>query len=272
MEGREAAVNSEPSKERRKKADPRRLAILFFILVPAAIIAGIMAVRQLSGRENTQTAPAAEEILPTAGTEPESANITLSEEPEPETDGTPEGMEFTRDLPPEIPALFEGYFKAKLSGDACLADSYFYGEEASDYEAESQRLLWSMKYIEDYRDIACYGIPGQEPDSYVVYVAYKMKFYQSEVPAPSMSAAYVKKDEDGIYKIYEEGTDEAVKQYMEQAAMLDSAMALAAQVQKEFLDALAEDESLTKLYELAMSGPAADGSEAAEEEISSEPS
>ena len=49
-------------------------------------------------------------------------------------------------------------------------------------------------------------------------------------------------------------------------------MALAAQVQKEFLDALAEDESLTKLYELAMSGPAADGSEAAEEEISSEPS
>ena len=129
-----------------------------------------------------------------------------------------------------------------------------------------------MKYIEDYRDIACYGIPGQEPDSYVVYVAYKMKFYQSEVPAPSMSAAYVKKDEDGIYKIYEEGTDEAVKQYMEQAAMLDSAMALAAQVQKEFLDALAEDESLTKLYELAMSGPAADGSEAAEEADSSEPS
>lgn len=242
--------------------NPRRMAILFFILVPAVILAVILIPRRFQAGE---TPVAAEEKEETRQSE-SSGNISLipgtdSSEAESETLGElPSDTPFAEELPKEIEELFRGYFSAKLSGNAALAYSYFSDQnaEAPDeekLEEENQRLLRSMEYIEDYQDIVCYGIPGPEEDSYVVYVAYRIKFYQSDVPAPSLSAAYVKKDEDGIFRILEPGRDDPERYYMDQAGQLDSVKELAERVQTEFAEALGRDENLAALCGIIMSGP-----------------
>lgn len=261
----------------------RRMAILFFILVPVVIIAGIMAVRYISaqkaqaGREKVQVTDEGQKVnigtgdnsgnsLPYgtdrdgsdgAGSLEDSTGIKINEESK-ETSPEmtlPEGANLEPAALPEITELFLGYFEAKLSGDAKAANRYFTGGETADPEEESRRLLWSLEYIEDYREIACQSVPGPEEDSFVVYVYYKIKFYQSEVPAPSLSAAYVKKDGDGIYRIFDGFRDEGLKRYMEQVEELESVKELARQVQDEFAQALAEDGNLAALYSIAMAGP-----------------
>lgn len=261
----------------------RRMAILFFILVPVVIIAGIMTVRYVSAQKalaDRETVPMTADgqaeaarpndnpgDSPTHGADRESsgdttgsretAEIDIPVSPE-ETSGNftlPEGAELEQAALPEITELFLGYFEAKLSGDAEAANRYFTGGEAADPEEEGRRLLWSLEYIEDYREISCRSVPGPEEDSFVVYVYYKIKFHQSQVPAPSLSAAYVKKDGDGIYRIFDGFRDEGLKIYMEQVEELESVKELARQVQDEFAQALAEDENLAALYSIAMAGP-----------------
>lgn len=261
----------------------RRMAILFFILVPVLIIAGIMAVRYVSAhmaladREKVQMTSGGQADdagpkdisgdSPASGTDSksygesagsrESAGIGIPVAPEENSVifTLPEDAELEPAALPEITELFLGYFEAKLTGDAEAANRYFTGGEAADPEEESRRLLWSLEYIEDYREISCQSVPGPEEDSFVVYVYYKIKFHQSQVPAPSLSAAYVKKDGDGIYRIFDGFRDERLKNYMEQVEELESVRDLARQVQDEFAQALEEDENLAALYSIAMAGP-----------------
>ncbi len=168
----------------------------------------------------------------------------------------PEGLALDENTVSEIQEMFAGYFNAKLSGDAVRGNSYFEGEtgNAQDAERDEAELAWSLKYIEDYQDILCYTVPGPEKESYVVYVYYKTKFYQSNTAAPSLSAAYVRKDADGIYRICSEMRD-TEGAYMKAVAGLPSVQELTRTVQEEFRQALASDASLLKIYEIMTAGP-----------------
>lgn len=323
--------------ENLKERRSRRLAILFFILVPVLIIAGIMAVRYLSSdRGNHGSAGAEMSAKHGMGTGPVedenggagnngnenggtgneqngneqnengqngtgdgfngagaagSGDISGSEtgnggtgvgsnvkiDLESENAGflgenaewteLPENAGFDPEAPPEITALFEGYFNAKLSGDAELAGSCFTGGGSKDPEEERQKLLTSLKYIEDYRDVTCYTLKGPVEDSLVVYVYFKIKFYQSEIPAPSLSSAFVIKDDGGAWRIYEGTMSERLKEYMEQAGRLEPAKALARQVQEEFGQALADDEHLAEIYSIAMAGPESTGTDGGSDSV-----
>lgn len=287
----------------------RRLAILFFIMVPVVIIAGIMAVRYFAAQKEKADLSATGMSAAQSGSlntgnnikiDPEAAGAGnhaskadgngVSENKSAVTDKTrtggagmageetgvsgqaklentdfpgdnakwtalPEGAAFDSEAPPYVNALFEGYFKAKLDGDAVLADSFFTGGAPKNMEEEKQKLLKSLEYIEDYRDLTCYTLKGPVENSLVVYVSYQIKFYQSEVPAPSLSAALVKMDADGTWRIYEGEMDGRLQEYMEQAGQLDCAKELARQVQAAFGQALVRDEQLAEIYAIAMAGP-----------------
>lgn len=249
----------------------RRLIIFCIILIPAAIIAAIMGARYV--REETEER---EKIVlekeslkeddhrPLPSLEISSiafeSDIYGVKESIPKDAGESDAHENSvgdltlgRSTEPEIQDIFTGYFQAKLSGDRKRADSYF-AETAADTGREDRELSWSLQYIEDYRDITCYTVPGPEIDSYVVYVYYRTKFYQSETAAPSLSSAYVKKGEDGIYRVYD-GDAAGVGSYLEAVAGLPSVTELASQVQKEFEDAVAADENLLQIYEMISAGP-----------------
>lgn len=246
----------------------RRLAILFFILVPAIIIAVIMGLRFSDSRNARADSPSNHSIETTPITGDGEGSIVKSQislgQTEAETKNTPanseavkipDGTELNPEAPDYITELFNGYFQAKLGNDAALVNSYFTGGGGTDPEEESRRLLWSLEYIEDYRDITCYTIPGPAEDSMIVYTAYKIKFYQSEIPASSLSVAYVVKDGNGVFKIFEGTMEEDLKEYMEQAAQLDSVKALDRQVQEAFMQELLEDENLAEIYSIAMNMP-----------------
>lgn len=246
----------------------RRLAILFFILVPVIIIAVIMGLRFSDSKKAKADSPSNHSMENTPITGGGEGNIGKSQislvQTGAETKSIPENSEAVRipdgtelnwEAPDYITELFNGYFQAKLGNNAALVNSFFTGGEEKDQEEESRKLLWSLEYIEDYRDITCYTIPGPAEDSMIVYTAYKIKFYQSEIPASSLSVAYVLKDDDGVFKIFEGTMEEDLKEYMEQAAQLDSVKALDRQVQAAFMQELSEDENLAEIYSIAMNMP-----------------
>lgn len=251
----------------------RRLIILICVLIPVVIIAGIMGTRYVTGRiaerrraaemepqerdgqsAGGQNAAGRETAAPDGET---AAGISLAgpeslEGSAVEAGTLSEDTDLSDDVPFEIRQIFEGYFQAKLAGEAGLASSYFEGP-AQDLEEEARRLSWELKYIEDYRDILCYAAPGPEADSYVVYVYYKIKFFGSEVMASSLSSAYVRKGADGICRIQEEVSPE-IRQYMELVGGLESVGTLVRQVKEEWDAAVLEDAGLAELYREAMAG------------------
>lgn len=246
----------------------RQLAILFFILVPVVIIAVIMTLRLTASKKtaaNSETSLSMISIQTAKDSDGviSGSQISLGQSESETSDSTansavvsiPDGTELNPEAPAYITELFNGYFQAKLGNDVVRVNSYFTGSEEKDQEEESRRLLWSLEYIEDYKDITCYTIPGPAEDSMIVYTAYKIKFYQSEIPASSLSVAYVVKDGDGAFKIFEGTMEEDLKEYMEQAAQLDSVKALDRQVQEAFMQELLEDENLAEIYSIAMNMP-----------------
>lgn len=246
----------------------RHLAILFFILVPVVIIAVIMTLRLTASKKTAADSETSLSVISAQTTEDSGgvisgSQISLGQSESETSDSTansavisiPDGTELNPEAPAYITELFNGYFQAKLGNDVVRVNSYFTGSEEKDQEEESRRLLWSLEYIEDYKDITCYTIPGPAEDSMIVYAAYKIKFYQSEIPASSLSVAYVVKDDDGIFKIFEGTMEEDLKEYMEQAAQLDSVKALDRQVQEAFMQELSEDENLAEIYSIAMNMP-----------------
>lgn len=246
----------------------RQLAILFFILVPVVIIAVIMTLRltvskKTAANSETSLSMISAQTADDSGGVISGSQISLGQSESEISDSTansavvsiPDGTELNPEAPAYITELFNGYFQAKLGNDVVRVNSYFTGSEEKDQEEESRRLLWSLEYIEDYKDITCYTIPGPAEDSMIVYTAYKIKFYQSKIPASSLSVAYVVKDGDGVFKIFEGTMEEDLKEYMEQAAQLDSVKALDRQVQEAFMQELSEDENLAEIYSIAMNMP-----------------
>lgn len=263
----------------------RKLVILLLILISVGLVVVTAAVRSVIQKREAKKAEALQTEAAAAGDPTnqnasqnaiagdltgqgasqnaaagEPAGLTISHEPEPEQSQHAKyefsggNLEVSND--PEINELFEGYFRAKLSLDAGQAQSFLMVQESGNPEEEQERLRWSGEYIEGYQDITCYTLPGPEPDSYLAYVYYKIKFYQSQVAAPSLSFAYVVRDGSGRYKIQNGELEENVKNYIGEAEQSEDVVFLTRQVQDEFSQALAEDEGLAAIYSIAMGGPA----------------
>lgn len=142
----------------------------------------------------------------------------------------------------EINTLILKYFHGLSTGDIPLV------EDVVDVLSEEEMKVIEKKkdYVESYNDIVCYTKKGLEDNSFVVFAAYNMKFYNIATPAPGIMALYVFQGEDGDYLIFNGEASEELTDYVLQLAAEDEVAAVIADVDARYQQLVEEDEDLGK--------------------------
>lgn len=176
---------------------------------------------------------------------------------------------------PEIHALMESYFKAKLDCDPAAMEKVFGNTNTGDTTELEEKMKMESEYIEGYQDITCYTKPGLDESSYIAYVRFNIKFHLTGTVAPGLLWCYVTKDADGSFYIVEE-PDQKVSGYIAFVEQSEDVGELITQVNTDLETALAADSKLASIYQILRNGvntageasdsnagqPEADGSEA----------
>lgn len=103
-----------------------------------------------------------------------------------------------KDIKQEITELVEVYFDAKLNVDMdvlrdCVTDVK---------NMDARKLVAEAEYIERYENISCTIKEGSEKGSYRVYVYHEDKYYDIDTAIPSLTALYVKIQQDGLFALH----------------------------------------------------------------------
>lgn len=165
-------------------------------------------------------------------------------------------QEYEKDEYEEINALIENYYKAYASGDTDTILQY--ANPMTDME-KSYISMYSQ-YIENYENINCYTKTGAEDTSYIVSVAFELKYKGVDTPAPGLDFFYVGTADNGsvyidnVYSTFnlihaENPLDDNVRQLIEAYRTGEDVVALQASVQTKYETAVQEDENLRKMID-----------------------
>lgn len=100
---------------------------------------------------------------------------------------------------PEVNELITEYYAALQSKDLETVKALF------DYSEDKEllRMQENSSHIESYNNIVCYTKSGLEPDSYVVYACYDVKFVGFDTLVPGLTPFYVSKNAEGSFYIHD---------------------------------------------------------------------
>ena len=144
------------------------------------------------------------------------------------------------DAYPEVNDLMKRYYAAVTASDREQIKSM------SDVEDESALLYLELRsvFIEAYNDLQCYTKVGPAENSYVVYVAYNVKFNGIERQVPGVSPFLIYTRQDGSLYIHEGEVSDEVNDYLEQISVQDDVVDLMNRVQVEFNETILNDEGM----------------------------
>ena len=156
-----------------------------------------------------------------------------------------------------------------------LVNDYFTALQNCDVEALSglvnssdsisaEQLQAEREFVENYQNIACYTLNGPSDGTYIVYVAYDMKFLNVGTAAPCLIRLYVCTNDQGALYIYNQdvGTDNEVAAYMEEVNAREDVKALMKETDDRLTEAMASDEALNALVTKLYGGQQAETTEA----------
>lgn len=191
-------------------------------------------------------------LMVKCSTKPEGENLDGTEE---------ETLEpFEVDQVKGMNELITNYYNAYAQGDLETIQTY-----ATPITANEQSFIAMFsQYVERYEDITCYTKPGHEDGAYLVSVRLKMKFEGVDTPAPGLEFFYVRTNEDGalyidnLYSNYnrlngELETDATIQSLINTFQNNSEVLALQAEVQQEYEDALAADPILAEMVNTTIS-------------------
>lgn len=158
-----------------------------------------------------------------------------------------------KDSIPEINSLMETYFQARISCDTQAISQIFEAGSLGDENAMAERMGQQTEHIETYQNISCYTKAGLEADSYIVFTRFDIKFYRTDTLAPSLLWCYVRKGEDGSYRIVEV-PDEKTSLYITEVEKTDEVVELSKSVNQALEEAIASDGKLASIYNILRSG------------------
>ena len=146
----------------------------------------------------------------------------------------------TENTDPEIVALVDAYYTACAQGDV---ESI---RKIINHLDETKALFISAKseYVEDYLDKVVYSKPGPKPDSYLLYVYYKMKFTGFEDTVSGMDLYYACKNTDGSYYLNDAELSDEEKNYIDKASSQEDVLELNNRVEVECKETLTKNEEL----------------------------
>lgn len=146
----------------------------------------------------------------------------------------------TENTDPELVKLIDTYYTACAQGDI---ESI---KKIINHLDETKALFISAKseYVEDYQDKVVYSKPGPKPDSYLLYVYYKMKFTGFEDTVSGMDLYYACKNADGSYYLNDAELSDEEKKYIDKASSQEDVLELNNRVEVECKETLTRNEEL----------------------------
>ncbi|WP_434311559.1 SH3 domain-containing protein [Hominifimenecus sp. rT4P-3] len=105
-------------------------------------------------------------------------------------------------------------------------------------------------YIEDYQNITCYTMAGDQEGEFALYIAYDAKFKDVNTLAPGLTPAYVVTDSAGVLRLMtveQIQADQRIVTYMNQVSADDKIEQLGKDILNKFNEALAADPALNAL-------------------------
>ena len=165
-------------------------------------------------------------------------------------------QEYEKDGHAEINELFANYYKTYAAGDT--EEMVGYANPITDME-KSYISMYSQ-YIEKFDNIICYTKPGADENSYIVSVAYDLKYKNIETAAPGLDFFYVRTNDkgqvyiDNIYSSFnlnyqENPLDDTIRQLITDYEAGEDVIALQANVQTRYEEAVAKDADLKNMIE-----------------------
>lgn len=161
--------------------------------------------------------------------------------------------ELKKNAYPEINELMNTYFKALTDGDIETVKKILILGDGETFEKKEELMKSEGEYIEAYNNIDCYTKNGPEENSYVVYVAYDIKFLQMDTPVPGLARLYVVADEDSNYYIYSPYSSE-VEAYMDEVDKSEDVVILCREIDEKVANALESDDKLRAFMEALVQG------------------
>ena len=154
-----------------------------------------------------------------------------------------------QDEMPELTALVQSYCQAKTDCDPEALQQLFGVTDLSEDQiaAEREKMELVKASIKAYKNISCYYIEGAEADSYVIFPYFEIQYRKAAKLMPTLTWGYVKKQEDGQYRMVSELSD-TVKEYVKAVGERADVKELQDQVKEAAAVAVSEDEVLQQVY------------------------
>lgn len=149
----------------------------------------------------------------------------------------------------ELTGLVQSYCQAKEECDPELL-AWVFGIDSWTEEEKSQekaRMELVKASVKKYENVSCYSIQGPEPDSYVIFPYYEIRYRETDTLMPAFSWGYAKKDDSGRYYMVQ-NVDSGVNDYIRKVGQKPEVRAVMAQIQGRQQQAIAADEVLEKIY------------------------
>lgn len=154
-----------------------------------------------------------------------------------------------QDEMPELTALVQSYCQAKTDCDPEALQQLFGVTDLSEDQiaAEREKMELVKASIKAYKNISCYYIEGAEADSYVIFPYFEIQYRKAAKLMPTLTWGYVKKQEDGQYRMVSELSD-TEKAYVKAVGERADVKELQDQVKEAAAAAVSEDEVLQQVY------------------------
>ena len=152
-----------------------------------------------------------------------------------------------QDEMPELTALVQSYCQAKTDCDPEALQQLFGVTDLSEDQiaAEREKMELVKASIKAYKNISCYYIEGAEADSYVIFPYFQYR--KAAKLMPTLTWGYVKKQEDGQYRMVSELSD-TEKEYVKAVGERADVKELQDQIKEAATVAVSEDEVLQQVY------------------------
>lgn len=154
-----------------------------------------------------------------------------------------------QDEMPELTGLVQSYCQAKTDCDPEALQQLFGVTDLSEDQiaAEREKMELVKASIKAYKNISCYYIEGAEADSYVIFPYFEIQYRKAAKLMPTLTWGYVKKQEDGQYRMVSELSD-TEKEYVKAVGERADVKELQDQVKEAAAAAVSEDEVLQQVY------------------------
>ena len=140
----------------------------------------------------------------------------------------------------KISELVQRYLIAKHDADVETLEKIVETEGSFDKKS----LEMEAQYVEEFRNIQCYSVPGIAEHTYIVYVDYEQKYIGIDTPVPSMNRFYICENSGGELYINMLKQEGEVAAYMDEVAGWPDIRNLINNVNTRFAEACDSDKQL----------------------------